>query len=58
MNLQNVGNILVKFSLYKKLEELGFNTTIVASVSSPVVDISFLNRTTKLKISRSIYIKA
>ena len=50
MNLQNVGNILVKFSLYKKLEELGFNTTIVASVSSPVVDISFLNRTTKLKV--------
>ena len=50
MNLQNVGNILVKFSLYKQLKEFGFNTTIVASVSSPKVNISFLNRTTKLKV--------
>ena len=50
MNLQNVGNILVKFSIYKQLKEFGFNTTIVASVSSPKVNISFLNRTTKLKV--------
>ena len=28
------------------LKEFGFNTTIVASVSSPKVNISFLNRTT------------
>jgi hypothetical protein len=53
MNLQNVGNILVKFSLYKKLKELGFNTTIVASVSSPKVNISFLNRTTNLIVIKN-----
>ena len=45
-NLQNVGNILVKFAFYKKLLELGFNATIVASVSSPSVNIAFLRRTT------------
>jgi len=50
MNLQNVGNILVKFSLYKKIKELGFHPTIVASVSSPEVNIDFLKRTTNLKV--------
>ena len=55
MNLQNVGNILVKFALFKKLEELGFNATIVASVSSSDVNISFLNRTTNLIIIKNNY---
>ena len=49
LNLQNVGNISVEFSLYKQLKEFGFNATIVASVSSPKVNISFLNRTTIIK---------
>ena len=28
-NSYNVGNILVKYSIFKKLEELGINTTII-----------------------------
>ena len=52
LNCLNVGNILVKFSLYKKLKELGFYPTIVASVSPPKVNIDFLKRTTNLKVIR------
>ena len=42
----NVGNILVKFSMFKKLEEMGFNATIIAPNYRPFkYDISFVNRT-------------
>ena len=54
-NLQNVGNILVKFAFYKKLLELGFNATIVASVSSPSVNIAFLRRTTNLIVIKNSF---
>lgn len=48
-NDQNVGNILVKFSLYKKLKEFGFDPIMIAK-NWYGVNISFLNRTVKLKI--------
>ena len=43
-----MGNILVKYSMYKKLEEFGFNATIITQKSiseKRKVDYSFLNRT-------------
>ena len=50
-----MGNILVKFAFYKKLLELGFNATIVASVSSPSVNIAFLRRTTNLIVIKNSF---
>lgn len=47
-NYKNVGNILVKYSMFKKLEEFGFNATIITQKSvneKRKVDYSFLNRT-------------
>ena len=42
----NVGNILVKFSMFKILEELGFNATIIVPQTGPFdFDLSFVNRT-------------
>jgi hypothetical protein len=49
-NSQNVGNILVKFSLYKMISEFGFNITLIASKNDPGVNISFLNKTINLKV--------
>lgn len=46
---QNVGNILVKYSLYKKLKELKLEPIIIAK-SWLGVNISFLNRTVNLKL--------
>ena len=47
INCQNVGNILVKYSMFKKLEELGFNATIIVEKNIGNPDISFINRTLK-----------
>ena len=47
-NGQNVGNILVKYAMFKKLEELGFNSTIITPrLNNPrkKVDLGFINRT-------------
>lgn len=47
-NGQNVGNILVKFSMYKKLIEFGFNVTIITQnidILKIKHDLSFLKRT-------------
>lgn len=47
-NGQNVGNILVKYAMYKKLEEFGFNSTIITpKLNNPrkKVDLTFINRT-------------
>ena len=60
-NLQNIGNILVKFAMFKKIEELGFNATLIIPKYKlePInPDISFLNRTIKshlLLIDHSFY---
>ena len=43
----NAGNILVKFSIYTKLKELGFDPTIIALSSN--YSISFLQKHLKLK---------
>ena len=46
----NVGNILVKFSMYKKLIEFGFNITIIAqkmNIQKRIFDLSFIKRTIK-----------
>lgn len=47
-NSQNVGNILVKFSLFKKLKEFGLNPTMIASKNNVGINIDFLNKTTNL----------
>ena len=47
-NSQNVGNILVKFALFKKLKEFGFNPTMIASKNNVGINIDFLNKTTNL----------
>ena len=47
-HLQNVGNILVKFAIFKKLKEFGLNPVII-SQNYKRVNISFINRTTILK---------
>ena len=47
-NSQNVGNILVKFALSKKLKEFGLNPTIVAPRNNKGINISFLTKTTNL----------
>ena len=44
-NLQNVGNILVKFAMFKKLEELGFNVSMIIPKYYRKIDTSFINRT-------------
>lgn len=45
---QNVGNLLVKFALFKKLKEFGLNPVMIAQ-NYKKVNISFINRTTILK---------
>ena len=40
---QNVGNILVKYSMFKKLEELGFNVTIISPGKFGKTEFSFIN---------------
>ena len=42
---QNVGNILVKYSMFKKLEELGFNVTIITPGKFGKKELSFINNT-------------
>ena len=45
---QNIGNFLVKFAMFKKLEELGFNATIIApnkKIDPLEVNRTFLDRT-------------
>ena len=44
-NFQNVGCILVKFAMFKKLEEFGFNSTIISPRLRIPGDISFMIRT-------------
>jgi polysaccharide pyruvyl transferase WcaK-like protein len=49
-NMNNVGNILVKFAMFKKLEKLGVNATIIIPkyrLQNFEPNISFLNRTIK-----------
>lgn len=48
-HLQNVGNILVKFALFKKLKELGLDPVIICQNRYENVNISFISRTTVLK---------
>ena len=42
---QNVGNILVKYSMFKKLEELGFNVRIISPGKFGKKELSFINNT-------------
>ena len=49
-NYQNVGTALVKYSVFKKLEEFGFNVTIIAPKIKQQVNIDFLKRTIKTKL--------
>ena len=44
-NSHNVGNILVKYSMFKKLEELGFNVTIITPGKFGKKELSFINNT-------------
>ena len=49
-NFQNVGNILVKYSMFKILNEFGFNATIISPILRSLEwksDMSFINRTIK-----------
>ena len=46
-NDQNVGNLLVKFSMFMKLKELGFEPTIISSTYRGK-DINFLKKTVNL----------
>ena len=49
-NFRNVGNILVKFAMFKILEDFGFNATIIAprhKIPQWNGDISFLNKAIK-----------
>ena len=47
-NGQNIGNILVKFSMFKKLEEMSVNSTIIIPHDELFkYNISFLNNTIK-----------
>ena len=41
----NVGNILVKYSMFKKLEELWFNATIITPGKFGKKELSFINNT-------------
>ena len=41
----NIGNILVKYSMFKILEEMGFNATIIIPPGGPKFNTSFANRT-------------
>ena len=42
----NIGNILVKYSMFKILEEMGFNSTIIVPKGGPLnFNLSFVNRT-------------
>ena len=44
-NSQNVGNILVKYAMLKKLEEFGFNATILVPANSEKCESYFTNKT-------------
>ena len=46
-NGQNVGNILVKFAMFKILKQFGLNATIITPKLYPImkVDLSFIHRT-------------
>ena len=44
-NSYNVGNILVKYSMFKKLEELGFNATIITPGKYGKKELIFINKT-------------
>ena len=48
-HLQNIGNILVKYSLFKKLKEFGLEPVIICQNKFKRINISFINRTTILK---------
>ena len=48
---QNVGNILVKYALFKKLKEYGFNVTMIIPRNIKKADLSFIKRT----INTSLY---
>ena len=49
-NSNNVGNILVKFSLFKKLKEFDFVPIMLVRRSKRKYNINFINRTVNLKI--------
>ena len=51
-NSHNVGNILVKYSMFKKLEELGFNVTIITPGKFGKKELTFINNTFK----RNLYL--
>ena len=44
---QNVGNFLVKFSIFTKLKELGFDPIIISTTNKDKVDTDFLKRNIK-----------
>ena len=51
-NSHNVGNILVKYSMFKKLEELGFNVTIITPGNFGKKELIFINNT----FNRNLYL--
>ena len=51
-NSYNVGNILVKYSMFKKLEELGFNVTIITPGKFGKKELIFINNT----FNRNLYL--
>ena len=51
-NSHNVGNILVKYSMFKKLEELGFNATIITPGNFGKKELTFINNT----FNRNLYL--
>ena len=51
-NSHNVGNILVKYSMFKKLEELGFNVTIITPGKFGKKELTFINNT----FNRNLYL--
>ena len=51
-SINNVGNILVKYSMFKKLEELGFNVTIITPGNFGKKELIFINNT----FNRNLYL--
>ena len=51
-NSYNVGNILVKYSMFKKLEEFGFNVTIITPGKFGKKELLFINNT----FNRNLYL--
>lgn len=47
---QNVGNFLVKFSIFTKLKELGFDPIIISTTNKDKVDTEFLNKNIKYRL--------